>query len=73
MIQQFSGFMHKDAKKFLAEFELYLTLASIETTSPCAVAAFHLFLKGPVLIWFNNLNFKDTGSAVKAGFGPGIL
>lgn len=67
-IQQFSGFMHEDAENFLAEFESYLTLASIETTSPRAVAVFHLFLKGPALIWFNNLIFKDTWSAVKGAF-----
>lgn len=67
-IQQFSGFMHEDAEKFLAEFESYLTLASIETTSPRAVAAFHLFLMGPALIWFNNLTFKDTWYAVKGAF-----
>ena len=67
-IQQFSGFMHEDAEKYLVEFESYLTLASIETTSPRAVAVFHLFLKGPALIWFNNLTFKDTWSAVKGAF-----
>lgn len=67
-IQQFSGFMHEDAEKFLAEFESYLTLASIETTSPRAVAVFHLFLMGPALIWFNNLTFKDTWYAVKGAF-----
>ena len=41
----------------------YLTLASIDTTSPRAVAAYHLFLKESALIWFNNLIFKDTWSA----------
>lgn len=67
-IQPFSGFMHEDAEKFLSEFESYLTLASIDTTSPRAVAAFHLFLKGPALIWFNSLTFKETWDSVKESF-----
>ena len=58
-ISQFSGFMHEDSENFLSEFESYLTLAAIEITSPRAVAAFHLFLKGPALIWFNSLSVRD--------------
>lgn len=67
-IKHFSGFMHEDAAKFLAEFESYLTLSSIEETSPRAIAAFHLQLKGPALIWFNNLTVKDSWTTVKAAF-----
>lgn len=67
-IQPFSGFMHEDAEKFLSEFESYLTLASIDIYSPRAVAAFHLFLKGPALIWFNSLTCKQSWETVKASF-----
>ena len=51
--------MQEDASKFLVEFESYLTLSTIEPDSPRAVAAFHLHLTGPALIWFNNLTIKD--------------
>ena len=53
-IQPFSRLMHEDAEKFLSEFESYLTLASTDTSTH-AVAAFHLFLKGPALIWFKTV------------------
>lgn len=60
--------MHEDPAKFLAEFESYLTLSSIEQDSPRAIAAFHLHLTGPALIWFNNLSIKDSWQTVKASF-----
>ena len=67
-ISQFSGFLHVDSNKFLAEFESHWTLAAIEISSPSAVAALHLFLKGPALIWFNILPVKDSWSTVRAAF-----
>ena len=67
-ISQFSGFMHEDSENFLSEFESYLTLAAIEITFPRAVAACHLFLNGPALIWLNSLSVKDSWSTVKAAF-----
>ena len=67
-IQPFSGFTQEDATKFLGEIESYLTLSSIKTDSNRAVAAFHLHLKGPAIIWFNNLTCKDTWLTVKAAF-----
>ena len=47
--------MHKDGEKVLEEFRSYLTLRGIKQTSPRAIAAFHLQLQGPALIWFNSL------------------
>ena len=54
-MKKFNGFMHEDGCKFLEEFKSYLTLSGIEQSSPRAVAAFHLQLHGPALIWFNSL------------------
>ena len=67
-IKHFGGFMHEDGAKFLAEFVSYLTLSAIEPESPRAVAAFHLHLTGPALIWFNTLTIKDSWTTVKACF-----
>ena len=60
--------MHEDASKFMKEFDSYLTLSSIDEESPRAIAAFHLHLSGPALIWFNNLAVKDSWKTVKAAF-----
>ena len=54
-LKKFNGFMHEDGAKFLEEFRSYMTLSGIEQSSPRAVAAFHLQLQGPALIWFNSL------------------
>lgn len=67
-IKHFGGFMHEDASKFMKEFDSYLTLSSIDEESPRAIAAFHLHLSGPALIWFNNLAVKDSWKTVKAAF-----
>ena len=32
------------------------------------MAAFHLFLKGPALIWFNSLSVRDSWATVRAAF-----
>lgn len=67
-IKHFSGFMHEDAAKFLSEFESYLLLSAIDASSPRAIAAFHLHLQGPAVIWFNNLTVKDSWDNVKKAF-----
>ena len=67
-ISHFSGYMHEDGRRFLAEFESYISLSGIELASPRVVAAFHLNLKGPARIWFNNLTCKETWEQVKRAF-----
>ena len=68
--KKFNGFMHEDGTKFLAEFKSYLTLTGIDTTSSRAVAAFHLQLQGPALIWFNALptHVKSSWASVEQTF-----
>jgi len=67
-ITHFSGFMHEDGQKFLSEFQSYMALAGLEPSSPRVVAAFHLNLKGPARIWFNNLTDKDSWDVVRTEF-----
>ena len=55
LIKKFNGYLHEDAQRFLADFASYLLLANIEILSGRAVAAFHLHLQGPALVWFNAL------------------
>ena len=66
-VSKFSGLISEDGSKFLSEFTSFLLLSNIEETSKKAVAAFHLHLKGPALIWFNNLpdSSKTSFSDVK--------
>ena len=61
-MKKFNGFMHEDGSKFLEGFKSYLTLSGIDHSSSRAVAAFHLQLHGPALIWFNALpiSIKST-------------
>ena len=73
-LKKFNGFMHGDGSKFLEEIKSYMTLSGIEQSSPKAVAAFHLQLQRPALIWFNSLpNIKKSAwLVVEASFWPSI-
>lgn len=66
-LKKFSGYMHEDGPKFLSEFESFLTLSGV-TDDERIIAAFHLHLKGPALIWYHTLMTKDSWPAVKAEF-----
>ncbi len=51
IIKKFSGYMTEDPTKFVDEFESYLTLSNVDSADPKAIAAFHLHLQGPALVW----------------------
>ena len=57
-LTKFSGYTHEDGAKFLNEFISYCTFNSIFDDAR-KVAAFHLHLTGPALIWFNSLKSTD--------------
>ena len=69
-IPKFSGYMHEDAMKFIHEFTSYLLLANVDTNSPQAIAAFHLNLQGPALVWFQGLDAltMSTWDRIKTAF-----
>lgn len=51
----FYGYSSENASKFLSEFRSYCTLQNL-IDDKRTIAAFHLHLRGPALIWFNTLN-----------------
>lgn len=53
--EPFYGYSSEKATKFLIEFCSFCTLQNL-TDDKRIVAAFHLHLKGPELIWFSTLN-----------------
>ena len=51
----FSGYSGENGQKFLDEFDSFCVLQGL-TDDRRTIAAFHLHLKGPALVWFNALN-----------------
>lgn len=68
-LKKFSGFSSENGKNFLMEFESFCIYQNL-TTDDRRVAAFHLHLSGPALIWFNSLEIpvKRTWFALKNAF-----
>ena len=66
-VPKFHGYSHEDGGKFLGEFESYLSftgLGDLTMSDQRIIAAFHLHLAGPALIWFSALS-----SSVKSSWG----
>ena len=57
-LTKFHGFTSENAVKFLHEFESFCVLQNL-SDNPRKIAAFHLHLKGPALVWFNALDLTD--------------
>ena len=68
-LRKFSGFSSENGKNFLLEFESFCTYQNLNSDDR-KVAAFHLHLSGPALIWFNALEVetKLTWFALKGAF-----
>lgn len=68
-LKKISGFSSENGKNFLMEFESFCLYQNL-TTDDRRVAAFHLHLSGPALIWFNSLEIpvKRTWFALKNSF-----
>ena len=56
-ISNFHGFSNENGQKYLEEFESYCTFNGLHDDDR-RVAAFHLHLKGPALVWFSALDLK---------------
>ena len=54
--RDFSGYPQDNPRTFLSEFESYALLHELSEHDPRRIAAFHLHLKGPALVWFNSLS-----------------
>ncbi|KAK3101520.1 hypothetical protein FSP39_004191 [Pinctada imbricata] len=57
-IDKFSGFSTENGQNFLREFESFCTFQNLSDDGR-KIAAFHLHLKGPALVWFNALSQTD--------------
>lgn len=57
-LTKFHGYTSENARKFLEEFESFCTLQNLMENGRI-IAAFHLHLKGPALIWFSALDISD--------------
>lgn len=68
-LKKFSGFSSENGKNFLLEFESFCIYQNL-TTDDRRVAAFHLHLSGPAVIWFNSLEtpVKRTWFALRNAF-----
>lgn len=53
--EPFYGYSSEHAAKFLSEFRSFCTLQNL-IDEKRIIAAFHLHLRGPALIWFSTLN-----------------
>ncbi len=61
--------MSEDPEQFLSEFQSHLTLMDVPLRSPKAIAALHLQLRGPSLVWFNSLGPEMRNwDSIKAAF-----
>ena len=71
-ISKFRGLSSEDASKFMQDFESLATLHGIDEpdSDHRKVAAFHLYLEGPALQWYNTLTSLDKMyfASVKAAF-----
>jgi len=56
-LRKFSGYSHEDGDKFLKEFDSYTTFSGLylDPTPARKIAAFHIHLSGPALVWFYSL------------------
>ena len=68
-LRKFSGYSEEDAEKFLTEFNSYCTFNNIFDDAR-RLAAFHLHLQGPALVWFNTLDkfFKASWTNLEYQF-----
>lgn len=68
-LEKFSGYTEEDGDKFLKEFTSYIKFNSIGEDDRI-IAAFHLHLAGPALIWYNQLTdlTKLSWNAVQGAF-----
>lgn len=55
-LRKFSGYSHEDAAKFMAEFNSYCVFHDLDANEARKIAAFHLHLQGPALVWFGQLS-----------------
>jgi len=71
-ISKFHGLPQEDGCQFLTEFQSYAILNQLDGqfSDSRKVAAFHLLLAGPALVWFSALGAreKDTWAHVKSEF-----
>ena len=58
-IPKFSGLSSEDPKKFLETFQSYSLLYNPEGDDARKLAAFHLRLSGPALIWFQTISVPE--------------
>lgn len=67
-LPKFNGYSQKDARKFLAEFGSYVNFHGIGDDVQRKIAASHLHLQGPALVWFGQLSeaTKTSWTAVEA-------
>ena len=54
-LTKYGGYSHEDSKKFIREFNSYCTFNTISDDAR-RIAAFHLHLEGPALVWYNTLS-----------------
>jgi hypothetical protein len=73
-LTKFHGYTSENAQKFLDEFESFCTLQNLKDNSR-VIAAFHLHLKGPALVWFTALEASDklSWTVVKEAFNAQYL
>ena len=61
-ITKFGGLPAENAEQFLQDFESYAILNKLKDCDARKIAAFHLHLTGPCLIWYQNLSEIEKGS-----------
>lgn len=54
-LTKYGGYSHEDSNKFIKEFNSYCTFNGINDDAR-RIAAFHLHLEGPALVWYNTLS-----------------
>ena len=69
-LRKFSGYSHEDASKFLDEFTSYCVFHDLNSNESRKIAAFHLHLQGPALVWFGQLHdyIRKSWHAVEGAF-----
>ena len=73
---KFSGYAHENPEKFINEFQSYSTFLNLNSDDNRKIAAFHLHLQGPALVWFNSINddsVQHDWSALLAAFKARFL